>query len=65
MRSIWRFSIWTPHDEMQRTLKAQATTVALELGQIRTLLVAESISSISKPLLIVVGILACGYLSKF
>ena len=40
---------------MQRSLKAQATTLALELGQIRTLLVAESISSISKPLLIVVS----------
>jgi len=39
---------------MQRNLKAQATTLAVELGQLRTLLVAESISSISKPLLIVV-----------
>ena len=45
----------TPHDEMQRSLKTQATTLALELGQLRTLLVAESISSISKPLLIVVS----------
>ena len=45
----------TPNDEMQRGLKAQATTLALELAQIRTLLVAESISSISKPLLIVVA----------
>ncbi|PYX07565.1 MAG: hypothetical protein DMG85_11560 [Acidobacteria bacterium] len=45
----------TPHDEMQRNLKAQATTLAVELGQLRTLLVAESISSISKPLLIVVA----------
>src|SRR2546429_738165 len=45
----------TPNDEMQRTLKAQATTLAVELGQLRTLLVTESISSISKPLLIVVG----------
>src|SRR6266567_1215431 len=45
----------TPQDEMQRSLKAQATTLAVELGQLRTLLVAESISSISKPLLIVVG----------
>jgi hypothetical protein len=44
-----------PHDEMQRNLKTQATTLALELGQLRTLLVAESISSISKPLLIVVS----------
>ena len=45
----------TPNDEMQRSLKAQATTLAVELGQLRTLLVAESISSISKPLLIVVS----------
>src|ERR1043166_856223 len=45
----------TPHDEMQRNLKAQATTLAVELGELRTLLVAESISSISKPLLIVVA----------
>ena len=45
----------TPHDEMQRSLKAEATTLALELGQLRTLLVAESISSIAKPLLIVVS----------
>ena len=44
----------TPRDEMQRNLKAQATTLALDLGQLRTLLLAESISSISKPLLIVV-----------
>ncbi len=45
----------TPHDEMQRNLKAQAATLAVELAQLRTLLVAESISSISKPLLIVVA----------
>jgi len=45
----------TPQDEVQRSLKAQATTLALDLGELRTLLVAESISSISKPLLIVVG----------
>jgi hypothetical protein len=44
----------TPSDEMQRNLKTQATTLALELGQLRTLLVTESISSISKPPLIVV-----------
>src|SRR5262249_34073776 len=45
----------TPRDEMQRNLKAQATTLAVDLGQLRTLLVAESISSISKPLLLVVS----------
>ena len=51
----WRHSATYPNDEMQRSLKAQATTLAVELGQLRTLLVAESISSISKPLLIVVS----------
>lgn len=45
----------TPNDDMQRSLKAQATTLAVELGQLRTLLVAASIPSISKPLLIVVA----------
>jgi len=45
----------TPNDDTQRSLKAQAMTLALELGQLRTLLVAESISSILKPLLIVVS----------
>jgi hypothetical protein len=45
----------TPRDEMQRSLKAQATTLAVELGQLRTLLLAESISSIAKPLLFVVA----------
>ena len=44
----------TPRDEMQRNLKAQATTLALELGQHRTLLMAQSIPSISMPLLAVV-----------
>jgi hypothetical protein len=43
----------SPHDEMQRNLKAQATTLALELAQLRTLLIAESIPSVSKPLVIV------------
>src|SRR5438477_11829310 len=45
----------TPHNETQRNLKAQATTLAVELGQVRTMLVADSRSSISQPLLIVVG----------
>lgn len=44
----------TPRDEMQRNLKAQATTLAVELGQHRTLLMAQSIPSISMPLLVVV-----------
>ena len=44
----------TPQNDTQRDLKAQAATLALELGKLRTLLVAESISSISMPLLVVV-----------
>jgi hypothetical protein len=55
----------TPQDEMQRSLKAQATTLALELGQLRTLLVAESISSISKASANCRGMLACADLPKF
>jgi hypothetical protein len=43
-----------PRDEMQRNLKTQATTLAVELGQHRTLLMAQSIPSISMPLLVVV-----------
>ena len=43
----------SPRDDLQRNLKAQATTLAVEGGQLRTLLVAQSVSSISKPLLIV------------
>src|SRR6266567_6748757 len=38
----------SPQDDTQRTLKAQATTLAIELGQVRSLLVAQSAASISK-----------------
>lgn len=44
----------SPRDDTQRSLKAQAMTLAVELGQLRLLLLAQSASSISKPLLIVV-----------
>ena len=43
----------SPRDDLQRNLKAQATTLAVEGGQLRTLLMAQLVSSISKPLLIV------------
>jgi len=43
-----------PQDDMQRNLKAQAATLAIELGQLRSLLVAESVTSISTPLLAMV-----------
>ncbi len=41
-------------DDTQRVIKAQATTFAVELGQVRTLLYAQAVPSISKPLLVVV-----------
>lgn len=43
----------TPHDDAQRKLKDEATTLAIDLGQIRSLLVAQSVPSISKPMLII------------
>jgi hypothetical protein len=44
----------SPQSDLQRSLKSQAAGIALELGQLRTQLVVQSISSISAPLLIVV-----------
>jgi hypothetical protein len=44
----------SPQDDVQRNLKAQATSLAVELGQLRSLLAAESVSSISMPMLTVV-----------
>jgi hypothetical protein len=43
----------TPSDDRQRSLKNQAVSLAMDLAQLRTLMVAQSVSSISKPLLIV------------
>ena len=43
----------SPHDETQRKLKDQATSVATDLGQLRSLLQAQSVPSISKPMLII------------
>ena len=43
----------SPHDDTQRALKAQAATLMVELGQLRLLLVAQSIPSISMPMLII------------
>lgn len=43
----------SPRDEAQRTLKAQVATLLVDLGQLRSLLVAQSIPSISKPMLII------------
>jgi hypothetical protein len=43
----------SPHDDAQRMLKGQVTTLMVDLGQLRALLVAQSIPSISKPMLII------------
>jgi len=44
----------SPQDDMQRTYKAQAASVAAELGQSREQLLAQSVPSIATPLLVVV-----------
>lgn len=43
----------SPKDDTQRKLKEQATTVATDLGQLRSLLVAQSVASVSTPMLII------------
>jgi hypothetical protein len=43
-----------PRDDTQRGLKAQAATLAVELGQLRALLAAQATPSLSKPLLLAV-----------
>src|SRR5438067_1088800 len=43
----------SPHDDTQRKLKDQATTLATDFAQLRSLLVAQSVASISKPMLII------------
>jgi hypothetical protein len=46
----------SPRDEHQRGLKSQATALTIELGQMRTLLQAQSIPSVSPPLLAAVAL---------
>jgi hypothetical protein len=46
----------SPRDDAQRSLKAQATTLALGLGQLRVMLLAQAAPSIPKPLLVAVGL---------
>ena len=43
----------SPHDDTQRKLKDQATTLATDFAQLRSLLVAQSVASISNPMLII------------
>jgi len=41
-----------PHDDAQRALKTEATTLMVQLAELRTLVRAQAVSSVSKPLLI-------------
>jgi hypothetical protein len=43
----------SPHDDTQKNLKAQATTLAIDLGQTRSLLVAQSVASVSMVMLLI------------
>jgi hypothetical protein len=43
----------SPRDDTQRALKAQVATLMVDLGQLRSLLIAQSIPSISTPMLII------------
>lgn len=43
-----------PTNELQQSLKAQATSLAFDVGQLRVLLMEESVASISIPMLVVV-----------
>ena len=45
----------TPQDDTQRTLKAQAATLAMELAQLRALMFAQSVTSIARQLLLAVA----------
>jgi hypothetical protein len=42
----------SPHDDSQRALKTEVATLMVDIGQLRSLLQAQSIPSVSKPLLI-------------
>jgi hypothetical protein len=44
----------SPRDDTQRSLKTQATTLVMEFGQLRSMLTAQSVASISRPMLVVV-----------
>ena len=44
---------FTPKDDAQRSLKTEASSLAIDLGKTRTLLVAQSVPSISKLMLVV------------
>ena len=43
----------SPHNDMHAALKTQAAALAIDLGQVRTLLAAQSVPSVSTPMLII------------
>jgi hypothetical protein len=43
-----------PHNDSQRLLKSQAVSLGMEIGELRALMLAQSVASISMPLLVVV-----------
>ena len=47
------FSALSPQNDMQAALKSQAAALAVDVAQIRSLLAAQSVPSISKPMLII------------
>jgi hypothetical protein len=44
----------SPHDDVERGLKTQVTALLLDVAELRTLLLAQSVPSISVPLLVTV-----------
>ena len=52
MRSIWPSNGSSPSTIPKHDLKTEAMRIAVDLGQLRTLLLVQSVSSISRPLLI-------------
>jgi hypothetical protein len=50
------FSHLAPQDEAQRALKAQAASLMAQLAELRVLLQAQAVSSVSKPLLIALAV---------
>jgi hypothetical protein len=45
-----------PQDEPQRALKAEAVTLMIQLAELRSLIQAQAVSSVSKPLLIALAV---------
>jgi hypothetical protein len=43
----------SPHNDMQSALKAQAASLPVDVAQVRSLLAAQSVPSVSKPMLII------------